>query len=124
MPTSGNIGMFAHELKHAFQFETGAYSVGPRLSGESVHWNFLYDKYDEIEGYNRGALFGGKTHTFNSLPSEYSRVATGPVDASTHPNLGPILGLSGNQQRGHLQNIANATGHAFRINGVTYYRPR
>jgi hypothetical protein len=122
MPTSGGLSTFAHELKHAYQFETGAYSIGPELSG--TYKNLFYDKHDELEGYNRGALFGGTTYSIGSLPSEYSNIATGPVDATTHPNISGILGTPMDVQRKALQNIAKTTGHAFRVNGTTYYKPR
>jgi len=122
MPTSGSLSMFAHELKHAYQFETGAYSVGPELSG--TYKNLFYDKYDEVEAYNRGALFGGSKYSVNNLPAEYNTIATGPVDATTHPNIRAILSLPLDVQRKALQNIANITKHAFRINGTTYYKPR
>jgi len=124
MPTSGGLSTFAHELKHAYQFETGAYSVGPKIPGEPTYWNLFYDKHDEVEAYSRGALFGGSTYSIGNLPSEYNSIATGPVDATTHPNIGAILSLPLDAQRRALQNIAKTTGHAFRVNGVTYYNPR
>ena len=45
--------MLAHELKHAFQFDTGKISF--RGHGGEPY----YDMYDEKEAYNRGMLFGG-----------------------------------------------------------------
>jgi hypothetical protein len=122
MPTSGGLDLFAHELKHGYQFETGTYSIGPELPG--IYKNLLYDKHDEVGAYNRGALFGGTAYSIGNLPSAYDKIATGPVDAVTHPNIGAILSLPLETQRKILQNIANTTKHAFRINGITYYKPR
>jgi len=51
----GSLGMLSHELKHAYQFETGAFSSG--YSQEGIPF---YDKSDEWEAYSRGALFGGE----------------------------------------------------------------
>lgn len=125
MPTGSNVGFFAHELKHAYQFETGAYSVGPRIRSDQTYSNFLYDKHDEIEAYNRGALFGQQNYTnINSLPSDYQNIATGLVDATTHPNTRTIIGLPQDRQQSVFQGIANNTRQAFRINGVTYYPRR
>jgi hypothetical protein len=113
MPTSGGLSMFSHELKHAYQFETGAYSVGPKIPGESTYWNLIYDKHDEVEGYNRGALFGGSTYSISNLPSEYNNVATGPVDATTYPNISGILSMPLDVQMKAFQNMAKNTGHTF-----------
>lgn len=113
---NGNSSSLAHELKHGTQFENGQFSVGPKLPDGS---NLLYDKYDEVEAYNRGALFGGTTYTVNNLPSLYNNLSTDPVDAVKHPNIGSNL-----SSPKVLQNIANYTGHAFRINKATYYKPR
>jgi len=121
LPTQGNnLELFAHELKHAYQFETGAYSIGPELSG--TYKNLLYDQYDELEAFNRGALFGGLSYSsISSLPEGYKQIATGPVDATTHPNISALLSLPLEQQRIHLQRTSNLTRHVFRINGITYY---
>ena len=109
------IGLFAHELKHAYQFETGSFSIGPQLSSGNFS-NLFYDKYDEIEAYNRGAIFGESKYNLKSLPSEYSNIATGPNDFRS-------LGTRSTNQQ-FLQNMANTTGHAFRINGKTYFKKR
>lgn len=42
-----------HELKHAYQFETGKLSLGYNGGGGS-----LYDLQDEVEAYKRSQLFG------------------------------------------------------------------
>ncbi|WP_046759288.1 RHS repeat-associated core domain-containing protein, partial [Kordia jejudonensis] len=59
-------GLFAHELKHAYQFETGALSFGQGGNG-----GLLYDIQDEVEAYRRGSLFGESSKTIESIRSEY-----------------------------------------------------
>jgi hypothetical protein len=122
LPNGNDVGMIAHELKHAHQFETGQYSVGPELGGE--YNNLLYDKTDEVAGYARGAFFGQRKYSIHDLPSEYDNVATGPVDVTSHPNLKHILKAPSARQQKAFQAIANATGHAFRVNGKTYFKKR
>ena len=48
-----DVGSIAHELKHAYQFETGSVSYGNKGDFET-----LYDLTDEIEAYHRGGLLG------------------------------------------------------------------
>jgi len=126
MPSGSSAKFFAHEFKHAYQFEVGEYSVGPELS-DPVYKNLLYDKHDEVAAYQRGAMFGETSYSINSLPKRYDGVATGPVDATTHPVINGIMNnpnLTAAQKGAALQRFANGTGHAFRVNGTTYYRPR
>lgn len=126
MPSGSSAKFFAHEFKHAYQFEVGEYSVGPELS-DPTYKNLLYDKHDEVAAYQRGAMFGETSYSINSLPKRYDGVATGPVDATTHPVINGIMNnpnLTAAQKGAALQRFANGTGHAFRVNGTTYYRPR
>ena len=111
-----SVGLFAHELKHAYQFEKGTFSVGPQLSS-GKYSNLFYDKNDEIEAYNRGALFGERSYSLKSLPSEYANIATGPNDFRN-------LRVNTTNPQQYLQNLANTTMHAFRIDGKTYYKKR
>jgi hypothetical protein len=51
----------------------------------------------------------------------------GPVDVTTHPNVVGIMNhptWTKEQKAAALQRIANGSGHAFRVNGTTYYKPR
>lgn len=102
----GSLGMLAHELKHAYQFETGALSSGYRRDGVP-----FYDKSDEWKAYSRGALFGGER--IYTLPSHYDNLQSGPMDAT---KLAPVI-LNNPTQ---LQKLADRTKSAFRVNGVTY----
>ncbi len=102
----GSLGMLAHELKHAYQFETGSFSSGRRRDGTP-----FYDQSDEWEAYSRGSLFGAPR--INTLPALYNNLEKGPMDAT---KLAPII-LSSPAE---LQKLANRTYSSFRVNGVTY----
>lgn len=101
-----SLNMLSHELKHAYQFETGAFSSGYMRNGAP-----FYDKTDEVAAYARGVLLGGSRSS--SLPSIYDNLQAGPMDATKlHPAI-----LSSPTQ---LQKLADRTRSAFRVNGVTY----
>jgi hypothetical protein len=103
------LNLLSHELKHAYQFETGSFSSGKRTDGAP-----FYDKHDELEAYQRGELFGGPhVHSINSLPPLYNQFQDGPVD---YKSFNKVI-LSSPKA---LQNIANSTKSNFRVNGVTY----
>ena len=113
IPGEMRFDMLAHELKHAYQFETGAFSTDRRNK------NVFYDKYDEIEAHDRGALFGGQRYRNTyELPAVYNHLPEGPIDATNHPNI--QYNLNNPVQ---LQTISNNTGSIFRINNITY-RPK
>ena len=63
--TKKDIITFAHELKHAYQFETGKLSSPPheftdKNTGRIKEYTLgMYDKEDEWEAHARGQLFGG-----------------------------------------------------------------
>jgi hypothetical protein len=60
------ISDLAHELKHAYQFETKVLSFGP----DGNQGGFLYDLQDEMEAYERSSLFGdNRNMTINKLKS-------------------------------------------------------
>lgn len=56
---------FAHELKHAYQFETGklsspSHKFTDKNTGRIKEYTLgMYDKKDELEAFARGQLFGG-----------------------------------------------------------------
>lgn len=98
-----SLGLMAHELKHAYQFEIGAYSIGMLSNGAP-----FYDQSDEWEAYKRGELFGGER--LLALPQIYSGIQTGPID---YKSVNPMI-------MSDLRNFAKRTKSAFRVNGVTY----
>jgi hypothetical protein len=117
-----SLGRFAHELKHTYQFEIGEISLGPKIPGDQYP-NFLHDKFDESAGFKRGYLFGDALpYGADELPEGYNELQRGPVDAKTHPNVSALMKESMEVQRQNFQRIADVTRHAFRVNGVTYYK--
>lgn len=122
---SNNMGLFAHELKHAYQFETGTLSSGPRWpNAPGGYVNFLYDKQDEVEAYSRGAMFGQTAYKINNLPSLYNNLPTGPVDVISHPILIMINALPEAKRIAEYQRLANRTQQAFRVEGQTFYKAK
>lgn len=81
---------FAHELKHAYQFETGTLSV-TKLE-ESYG---LYDKQDEREAFARGQLFGSG-ESFERNESIYDKVP----DSNNFPAIPPTGKFSWNTKQG------------------------
>ncbi|QLE03134.1 hypothetical protein HX109_10855 [Galbibacter sp. BG1] len=111
------LDLFAHELKHAHQFEIGEASFGER---GGTGFSFLLDKNDELAGYQRQALFGsnGGVSSVNSLPDNYSSLPTGPVNIhNLNPAVSNIVRTGNNIQ---LQALANQRNQAFRVNNRTF----
>ena len=80
LASNNQIATFAHELKHAFQFETGkvafSYFSGRGASG-------INDITDEIEGYKRGQLFGANASA--NINEAWVRKRTGRYDTPLGP---------------------------------------
>lgn len=74
-----NMGRFAHELKHAFQFQIGALSFNEtgKLGG------YLYDLNDEYEAFSRGAFFNGTYKSKDDINKDYSILPKGPYNIDT-----------------------------------------
>ena len=124
---NGGFGSLAHELKHGYQFETGETSLA-EPSGAPIRDGtlLLYDKYDEVEAYNRGSLFKGSTYTVNSLPQRYNQVPAGPAgtgfNVGNHPAIQQALQNPDPNVRGAvLQRVAQYYQPAFRIGSTTYH---
>jgi len=66
-----NTGMFAHELKHAYQFETGKLSFNTNGSGGT-----LYDVQDEVEAYARGSFFGAQNKNVSEIQEAYGSISS------------------------------------------------
>jgi len=111
------LDLFAHELKHAHQFEIGEASFGER-NGKG--FSFLLDKNDELAGYQRQALFGsnGGVTNINNLPDNYNSLPTGPVNIH---NLNPaVINIVRTGNNIQLQALANQRNQAFRVNNRTF----
>lgn len=103
-------GAFAHEMKHAYQFEIGTLSTGLNKTGAP-----LYDKTDEIDAYQRGNLFG---EPFDGiLPGRYSQLPDNAINIDTFIK-------KRNYKPEDLPGFADRTSSAFRYQGVTYKTSR
>ncbi|WP_165439488.1 DUF6443 domain-containing protein [Chryseobacterium phocaeense] len=121
LPKNSGLAMFAHELKHGYQFETGESGSVTRDQDEKGV-AFLHDKTDEVVGYQRGKLFGqNDSYSTGSLPDAYKNLPTGPINTTNHPEISRAMKLPPAQRKVALQNIANQ-GKAFRVEGQTYYK--
>lgn len=101
-----SLGLLAHELKHAYQFETGDFSSSNKLNGVP-----FYDQTDEREAYDRGNMFGqSKMVSLPIMYNEFQKEASGirllPSVIQNNPSV--------------LQSIANRNKAVFRWRGVTY----
>jgi RHS repeat-associated protein len=115
--SNAGLAMFAHELKHAYQFDVGQISLGS-LGGLGAP--FLLDKHDEVVGYQRQALFGSRASGANgisSLPNRYSSLPTGPTDINNYSYQGRPISQMNEYERNRLSQIMR---QAFRVNGTTY----
>ena len=101
-----DISSLAHELKHAYQFEIGAFSLG--LMTKDKHF---YDKTDEKEAYKRGGLYGGNSKPTD--PTLYEKLPEGPLNVSDLSEE-----IKKNPQK--LKEYSKAYGVIFRYNGRTY----
>ena len=102
-----SLNSLAHELKHAYQFEIGAFSSGP--GGLP-----FYDQTDEREAYERGELFGGPH--YHILPDTYMNLSSRQKSASSIPEF-----YLNRNNPSVLQQKANRFNRiAFRVNGITY----
>lgn len=102
------LGTVAHELKHAYQFETSELAL---TIGRVFHPS--YDKIDELEAISRGKLFGASDGYINpSLLIERVKV----IDLSPYKGAlnSPVL-LQKKTCCGIFKNTA------YRINGITYF---
>ncbi|VBB45607.1 conserved hypothetical protein [uncultured Paludibacter sp.] len=124
IPNSYNLSFIAHELKHGYQFETGNFSFG------SAGLPF-YDKYDELEAYQRGAMFGGERYNdIYSLPPIYKGLQDGPSNAQNILNATSFLKYQSPFYQNEvtmfahrvyaLQRLSTQHNAIFRIEGHTY----
>lgn len=118
------IELFAHELKHAYQFEVGEYSIGPnisRLDGYEDFPNLLYDITDEYAAYERQNFFREDKFTQKEIVSMplYRDLIMNSVCWKDIPFWKKF---SYNEKV--LRQQVNVLNHAFRVNGVTYYKTK
>jgi hypothetical protein len=112
MPNIKNFnGFFAHEMKHAYQFETGNMSTWGKGGG------FLYDLNDEIEGYARGHMFNAGGSPYDD---KYRDLKPGPISVFNYFGTKDQLKNPWHLQ-GQVNIFSGRGGAAFRHNGTTYY---
>ena len=116
-----SLGLFAHEMKHMYQFEMGQTSLGLTKNNGGILLNggdlLFSDLDDELEAYKRGRLFGDYENfeTVSDLTkSGYydSRTPTGQVNSTNHPFI--------NRIKANPQEYSNKYNAAFRLNNITY----
>ena len=122
LPQGASLGFFAHEFKHAYQFEVGRLSLRRTPDGR-VGGATLYDKHDEMEAFNRGYLFreGNSISNISQLPSAYQNLSHNELNMNNH-NWHD--GGSGPLTPERLQRIATQSNNIIRYNGVTYFPQR
>jgi len=106
------LSMLAHELKHAYQFETGDLDYKIRFykaekRDVALRGDF-YDQVDEIEAYRRGKLFGGDD--FNPKSDKY---ASRPKCKISWSNMNPSSSES-------LQKDSDNQRRIFMYKGIIY----
>lgn len=103
IPDATAYGWMAHELKHAYQFETGRISYSIYSDGEP-----FYDKYDEMEAYDRGRMINLCMPSYFENKDAYSELKYGPnqVDPKSSD--------------ADLQKLANENKAWFKANGKIY----
>ena len=105
-----SLGMLAHELKHAYQFETGDFSSGMLKNGEP-----FYDLTDEIEAYERGYMFGQPRNKIIAQQYEYLQRSPSGVRSL-------IDAIKNDPDQ--LQKYAERSHSTFRWRGSTYKHKR
>ncbi len=100
-------GWLAHELKHAYQFETGKFSILDKDDYRSRK-NTFYDREDEIEAFERGMMFDNSLPSYFQVADSYDGLQYGPEQADPKAT------------DAELQKIANENGIIFKVNGKLY----
>ena len=103
IPDATAYGWMAHELKHAYQFETGRISYGRYSSGEP-----FYDQHDEVEAYDRGRMISSCMPSYFENKDAYSRFQYGPEQVDTKAS------------DAKLQELATKNKAWFKANGKIY----
>lgn len=114
-----SLGFFAHELKHAYQFEVGRLSLRENRDG-AIGGGDLYDKYDEMEAFNRGRLYweGTRINSIDDLPAAYQRISPRDYDVNTYPWKQKRHGELTPER---LQQISTERNNIIRYKGRTYF---
>lgn len=109
IPADSPLGLFAHELKHAYQFEKGELGANPLGKGS----NFLYDLTDEETAYERGEMFGHYVSDWKGRDS-YKGLPSQSITVYSANGFTPF------SNEYTYQSAADKHYIAFRINNKTY----
>lgn len=119
IPSDCSLGLFAHELLHAYQFHIGENSNGPIIY---MH----YDLHDEWDAYERGELFGDRNpyKNIDQIGNDpiYKDVPKTRNSSSLDLVINQIISsqLSQLEKEKKLKQIARQRKMTFRVNGKTY----
>ena len=108
----GDIILFAHELKHAYQFEIGKLSIWDNKNIKGIP--ALYDIIDEIEAYTRQTNFGEEKITYETSGVDYSAL----IKYRSNIRFAPSGKSEGFYINCSLKSLKN---QIFRVNGTTYH---
>ena len=113
--------LFSHEMKHAYQFETGEFSLGLNITRKKdksfVKKKYTagapyYDQNDEIEAYDRGLLFGGERWENVKDNKCYRKLGA--------TSLGWHSSMFGTTEDRSLQHNSNKFSACFKANGKLF----
>jgi RHS repeat-associated protein len=107
-----SMGVFAHELKHAYQFETGALS----FAGTGSSGGVLYDINDEYQAFQRGAFFGGLSLSQTEINAAY------PNRQISNLNINTPNGLTTYGQQLKIKTFTNASRGTAQQNFYIYWK--
>ncbi len=122
LPPNPSLGHFAHELKHAYQFETGQLSLREFPPNNAIGGGYYYDKWDEMDAYNRGYSFreGQRITNINQLPSNYDKLPNERRNIWGRSAIDPGLPVTPE----NLQHMSTKNNEIIRYNGRTYFPQR
>ena len=103
IPDATAYGWMAHELKHAYQFETGRFSSGRDSEGKP-----FYDQHDEMEAYERGRMISPCMPSYFENKDAYSGFQYGPEQVDPKAS------------DAKLQELATKNKAWFKANGKIY----
>ena len=111
--------LIAHEFKHLSQFEKGEISFTDKNASAPNY--FIYDQTDEIEAYNRGAIFGGpKYDSVDKLPQIYNKIPSDKMNITDFLKLeSPYISGYKNID-GMLKQTLRFQRQSYRYQGKTY----
>jgi len=127
LPPDTGVGLFSHELLHAYQFEQGSNSLADKATGDL----FLLDQTDEYAAYERQAFFGDTVNNFRE-DDVYKHLPAKAIEFDNFRDSANTLLISNlikkNDTSG-LRKLSSDKKQAFRVTfdhktWVTIYTPK